>query len=410
MDASPEKVPLCGRLAAMMILTLFGCATEVEIGYVDTSASASTAPTDTGSGPPVPLDSAADTSTGTVSPPSTDTGVETDSRTAPDSDTGTGQDACDAPTMYVEGRYLHDVCGNRVIPIGVNEMVVWSDDRTGGTIFPEIKQTGANTVRFAWATGVSTATDATVAEFDQALANCIANRMIPFPEIHDLVRTLQSVPQAVGWWTQPEVVAVVQKHQRFLVITIANGPGEANIDDTVYIETYAPALEEMRAAGIQVPVVIEANDTGSDITMLQRTFSALQARDPIGNLMFSAHLWWPADDGSTNRIIDELQASADLDMPLIVSEFAPMATGCVGDIDVSTILSQCRAHGFGFFPWSWGRVENTDCAYLGMTTDGIYDHWRASDVYGPWGQSVAVTDPNSIRNQSVEVPAFAIFE
>ena len=55
------------------------------------------------------------------------------------------------PTFYVEGRYLHDPRGNKVILRGVNKMSVWDgDDPTGAIYFPEIRQTGANSVRIVW--------------------------------------------------------------------------------------------------------------------------------------------------------------------------------------------------------------------------------------------------------------------
>ena len=55
------------------------------------------------------------------------------------------------PTFYVEGRYLHDPRGNKVILRGVNKMSVWDGaDPTGASYFPEIRQTGANSVRIVW--------------------------------------------------------------------------------------------------------------------------------------------------------------------------------------------------------------------------------------------------------------------
>ena len=89
-----------------------------------------------------------------------------------------GPEECDRTTLYVEGKNLYDICGEQVIPIGVNEMVVWAVDRDGSEIFPEIRETGANTVRFAWEVGAS------LEELDRAIGNCISNNMIAMPSIH----------------------------------------------------------------------------------------------------------------------------------------------------------------------------------------------------------------------------------
>ena len=54
--------------------------------------------------------------------------------------------------FFVLGRDLYDRCGTRVILRGVNKMSVYDhDDPYGLVSFPEIKQTGANTVRIVWA-------------------------------------------------------------------------------------------------------------------------------------------------------------------------------------------------------------------------------------------------------------------
>ena len=54
--------------------------------------------------------------------------------------------------FFVLGRDLYDRLGARVVLRGVNKMSVFDNDDPLGLIsFPEIKQTGANTVRIVWA-------------------------------------------------------------------------------------------------------------------------------------------------------------------------------------------------------------------------------------------------------------------
>ena len=54
--------------------------------------------------------------------------------------------------FFVLGQDLYDRRGVKVILRGVNKMSVWdNDDPLGLLSFPEIKQTGANTVRIVWA-------------------------------------------------------------------------------------------------------------------------------------------------------------------------------------------------------------------------------------------------------------------
>src|SRR5690606_35051972 len=53
-------------------------------------------------------------------------------------------------TFFVDGRFLYDGCGEKVVLQSVNEMIVWSPQRDGLPEFVEIARTGANAVRIVW--------------------------------------------------------------------------------------------------------------------------------------------------------------------------------------------------------------------------------------------------------------------
>ena len=51
-------------------------------------------------------------------------------------------------------------------------------------------------------------------------------------------------------------------------------------------------IRRMRAAGIHVPLIIDASGYGQDINGLQENGPYLIEADPDRNLMFSIHMWW----------------------------------------------------------------------------------------------------------------------
>jgi len=107
--------------------------------------------------------------------------------------------------MKVEGRFLYDKCGEKVVLRGVNAMIVYWD-REGTITFPEIAKTGSSCVRIFWKLDHPTPTSE---ELDLAITNCIANEMIPMVGLWDATGDWSKLKFCVDWWTSPEIVEVV---------------------------------------------------------------------------------------------------------------------------------------------------------------------------------------------------------
>ena len=273
----------------------------------------------------------------------------------------------DLPGFRVAGRHLYDRCGEKVILRGVNKMTVWTD--IDGEAFPEIAQTGANCVRIVWVTTGS------VAKFDAAITRCYENKMIPMVELHDATGEWDQLPAMVDWWVQPEVVSVIQKHEEYLLVNIANECGE-QVSANDFKAGYTTAVTRMREAGIHVPLIIDGADWGKDIDVLQAAGPDLITADPDHNLLFSVHMWWIDAWGyPEERIPAEISESVEMNLPLIVGEFAHTAVGCEGVINYKLIMSECQNNEIGWLAWSWGP-GNSDCEEMDMTTDSKFETLR----------------------------------
>jgi mannan endo-1,4-beta-mannosidase len=290
----------------------------------------------------------------------------------------------------VVGRHLYDGAGEKVVLVGVNKMVIWTDI-DGVPSFSEIARTGANAVRIVWLSS------GTAEQLDTAITNAINEDLIPLVDCHDTTGDWSKLAACVDYWVRPDVLTVIRKHEPYLLINIANEADDGSLRDIDYKAGYELAIRRMRAANIRVPLVIDGQGYASRIDNLQKNAPYLMQVDPLQNVLFSIHLYWPSARFGANvddLVTSELRESAEMGLPLIVGEFAYEAVGCVGEIPYRTIIEQAHLNEIGWFAWEWGP-GNQDCSSLDMTEDGLFD-----TLHG-WGLEVAITNPYSIQNVAV---------
>jgi mannan endo-1,4-beta-mannosidase len=295
-------------------------------------------------------------------------------------------------------------------------MSVWDEeDPTGSIYFPEIRQTGANSVRIVWLIqNNSIPTDLNI--LDRLITNAKQNRLIPMIELHDATGDWDKLQELVQYWVRPNVVNLIQKHQEYLLVNIGNEVGNDQVNETQFINVYTSAIQAMRTAGIRTPLVIDASDWGKNLDMLDATAPTLLTADPDNNLLFSVHLYWPKLSGAdANFIRSKLQNSVGLGYPLIVGEFSQFGAwagegisicSSAGEIDYQTILEECHKHEIGWCAWEWGpgnaQGDPPDplCAVMDMTSDGTLANLKPG-----WATEVVISSPYGIKNTSVRPPA-----
>ena len=191
------------------------------------------------------------------------------------------------PGFFVQDRYLYSKDNEKVILRGVNHMFIWTD-REGKTI-PEIAKTGANCVRIVWNTR------GRISDLDNIMGLCIANGMIPIPEIHDTTGNWDRLPEALDYWLREETLQVLSNHQEYMILNVGNEPGAGEIPESEFFDVYRMIVTKMRAAGIRVPIMIDADMWGQDEKILLSVGPKLLQADPEHNLIFSIHMWWPSE-------------------------------------------------------------------------------------------------------------------
>ncbi|NJM19230.1 MAG: glycoside hydrolase family 5 protein [Richelia sp. SL_2_1] len=289
-------------------------------------------------------------------------------------------------TFYTKGKFLYDSLGNKIILRGINLPLLddWNFPQTDK--LTELAKTGANAVRIQWYKnyGQVDRPNYSIADLDKFLTKCKANRIIPIVFLGDLtcksdVNLLNS--ELIPWWTSQPVLSVLKKHQKYLIINLANELGVyrwSNNPTTAlnsFKDAYKNAIAKIRQH-LQVPIMIDAPDCGMSIEVFTKIGKELTNSDRSRNLLFSGHAYWAGYNG-----IPHLKTAIDANLPIVFGEIANKqdeninnsTSYCYYDLDgtgknhapqnnftYQKLLPILKQQQIGWFAWSWWKDRCTE--------------------------------------------------
>lgn len=289
-------------------------------------------------------------------------------------------------TFYISGKYLFDPCGDTVLLRGINYAPYNWGYSSGSEETAEIEQTGANCVRLVWYANGSGAPYYTNDRLDSVLTHCAERKMIPILELHD--QTCQndsaSLVALADWYMGGDVMTILLKHQTHLIVNIANEAlyhnwtGNAALAATKYINTYSTIISRLRNAGLNFPLMIDAPDCGTDISIFSSVAETLQNADPKHNLIFSAHAYWFAyAQNDSLRMAALLAVASDLTVPVVLGEIANYqddVNPCQYSLNYRALLHLCETFQMPWICWSWDR---DNCNARQVSTNGQFNSLSA---------------------------------
>jgi mannan endo-1,4-beta-mannosidase len=293
------------------------------------------------------------------------------------------------PTMYVQGSTLHDRCGEKVVLRGANAGIAFPSDPQAKKL-AELAKTGANAVRltFRWIYNQSSPQDV-----DTALTEAFKHEMIPIPAVWDATGDWSKLGFCVDFWLKPDMVKVLKKHEAYTLLNIANEAGKSDVTDAQFKQEYAKAIKKLRAAGLRMPLVIDAANWGRDESYIINNGSYLVAQDPEQNIVFDWHPWDTNQPQSRyKKAIDDSLAKK---ICMVVGEFSQIGVNYSQPVDYAYIMKYAQQKQIGWLWWWWyGNDKHS------LTGDGTYGNWANA------GQTVCVTSPDSIKNTSARTHYF----
>ncbi|WP_020208439.1 cellulase family glycosylhydrolase [Gilvimarinus chinensis] len=306
-------------------------------------------------------------------------------------------------TIYVDDGKIKTASGEILVMRGFNEMFVWSTDPTGERLIPEIAQSGANTLRLVWSYK-----NANTDDLESLVNRTVEHKMVPVVECHDATgKWGEELQKCVDFWKDPVVFETIESQKRWAILNIANEAGAHDINDQEFVKTYKKAISELRQRGYTVPIMVDAAVWGQDISQLIRTAPQLIEHDPLHNIIFSAHSYWPQEQALENYRLAAASASQH-SIALIIGE-GPSVTR-VGQCENPKPLPYLEGMeilqnaDIGWLNWSWGGMKNGDCdqyLYFDISEQGRFGRW----THEPGAQIVAMS-PNSVMQTSKRPASF----
>lgn len=307
-------------------------------------------------------------------------------------------DAVSAQHLQVSGSVLQ-MDGKPVVLRGINYPIIddGSIDLSKAADYraaiDQAALTGANCLRLAWYEPYTHWRDAskpgTVSGYvsdghlSGIIGYCISKQMIPILELHNITcsSNWKKFRSAItDFWCDPDILNVIQTHKARLIINLANEFGKVNwtegpadAADTFRVN-YVQAIDTLRKLGVQVPIMIDAPDCGQSSSVLVSLASALNAADPLHNLIFSAHTYWSSYAGTKATADSKLAEMSASGFCWTLGEISNKQddAGCA-DLDLSAlypqILQTACTYNIGWLAW----VYNQDCSALReMSSDGSF--------------------------------------
>ena len=317
-------------------------------------------------------------------------------------------------SLYVSGRFLYNHCNQKIILRGINYSVLddWdfpANMNNGAERSSEIEKTGANCMRIQWYNnyGQPSRPAYTLANLDSILTRCKRYNIIPIVGLWDMTCSndwANFTSTITNWWTQPAVLALIQKHKRYMILNVANEfgyyqwTGNAATALNTFKTNYKSAITALRNAGIKVPLMIDAPDCGQNLDAFILCGQELVAHDPLHNILLSTHAYWTGYVGNdSTTMANKIQQAVAANLPLVMGEIANYQSDnlpCEYTLNYPDLLEALKIKEVGWLAWGWYKDY---CSNREMTHTGLYSQLTSygSDLVNNAGYGLKST---AIRN------------
>ena len=202
-------------------------------------------------------------------------------------------------TLQVQGRYLLDTCGNRLVIRGVEqplghglETPAWDPavNPDGGTLehtIDQIAQTGANAVRLLLDVGEG---QPSLERYASLVDRAAGHGLVVYLSVGSSSgpRSQEDIRRA--FWARDDVRSIVEKHRRWIVIDALQEPGA--LSRAEWRARAIAAIGYIRSLGYKTPLTVMAAQDGRDLPAILQHGLEIVASDPLRRTVLCWQAYW----------------------------------------------------------------------------------------------------------------------
>ena len=300
-------------------------------------------------------------------------------------------------TIYTQNGKLYKKNGQKLVLRGLNynlldsgSIYLTNNSQSYKSFIDQVALTGANSIRIPWFTDEfdhwrkkHPETGTPQAALDNGMLSnligyCHQKGLTPILELHDYTcdtNWTNFTVKVKNWWLQPNVLSLIQQHKEYLIINLANEFGKvrwmgsnAPASLITFKNNYKSVISNLRTAGIDVPIMIDAPDCGQSSSELLSVSKDIRAGDPLDKLIFSGHAYWSTyapNSAAVTAKIDEAIASGSTFVFGEISNRQDVTGDPVDgviniDYTYQTILSQSCQKDISWLIWTFNHDWNAE--------------------------------------------------
>lgn len=293
----------------------------------------------------------------------------------------------------VAGNVLNDANGNPFVARGVNNPHAWYDSQAFN-VLGNLAARKTNVIRVVWTMSGS------AARLDQILAAIEAQKMVSIVELHDGTgnNSASLLQDMANYWARSDVAAVLRKHERFVMINIANEWGDSGKTPLQWRDDYKQPITTIRNAGLTTTLVIDNPNYGGNPNGGLWYGWDLLNHDPRHNLLFSVHMYGTFNN--RNDVYNTMYNYKNNNLALLIGEFGYNYNsgnnnlGCT--VDALSLMQWAQQFGIGYVAWSTAGNDGPN-AWLDLMTN-----WSGTTS---WGNTVWYSQ-HGISNTATKASVF----